>query len=199
MARLLFNFLYFMNKEDFIEGCRIIFYEVINMLDLALMKDGIAISSINKEDAFSISQWIEREKNYLKESSSINSIEFDEFMKRFIEYYITDNEIFLKLQKEDEIIGVLKGRVEGKELIFWFFMLGYEYRGRGLGKEIINIIIEHFCNDKGIKSFSAAVSSGNEQALRFWKNNDFEAVRITKNFFEDVKDDKDLIIFKKML
>lgn len=169
------------------------------MLDLALIKDGIAISSISKEDAFSISQWIEREKNYLNESSSINSIEFDEFMKRFIEYYITDNEIFLKLQREDEIIGVLKGRIEGKELIFWFFMLGYKFRGIGLGKEIINIIIEHFYNAKGIKSFSAAVSSGNEQALRFWKNNDFEAVRITKNFFEDINNDKDLIIFKKVI
>jgi len=169
------------------------------MLDLALIKDGIAISSINKEDAFSISQWIEREKNYLNESSSINSIEFDEFMKRFIEYYITDNEIFLKLQNDEEIIGVLKGRVEGNELIFWFFMLGYEYRGRGLGKDIINIIIEHFYNTKGIKCFSAAVSSGNKQALSFWKSNGFEAVRITKDFFEDINDDKDLIIFKKLL
>ena len=169
------------------------------MLDLALIKDGIAISSINKEDAFSVSQWIESEKNSLGEPSYINSIKFDEFMKRFIEYYITDNEIFLKLQREEEILGVLKGRIEDDELIIWFFMLGYKYRGKGLGKEIINMLIEHFYITEGIKSFSAAVSSGNKVGARFWENNDFEAVRITKNFFEDIDKDKDLIIFKKVI
>ena len=120
-------------------------------------------------------------------------------MKRFIEYYITDNEIFLKLQREEEILGVLKGRIEDDELIIWFFMLGYKYRGKGLGKEIINMLIEHFYITEGIKSFSAAVSSGNKVGAKFWENNDFEAVRITKNFFEDIDKDKDLIIFKKVI
>ncbi len=172
------------------------------MLDLTLKSDDIIISSIGKEDALKVQRLIEGQEDYLDEDSYINSIRFDEFMKRFIEYYITENEIFFKILMDDEIIGVVKGRLEGKEdkeLFLWFFMLDSKYRGLGMGKAILNILIDYFNHTLGVKIFSSGVCSCNDKAIRFWENNGFKPVRVTKNFFEEMENNKDLIIFKKIV
>ncbi|WP_052447288.1 GNAT family N-acetyltransferase [Clostridium polynesiense] len=171
------------------------------MLNLNVIHDDIVISSINKEDICCVQKWIEKQNHCLDERIYANSLDMDEFMKRFIEYYVCEDEIFFKIEKDSKIIGLVKGRLEHKEtqeLFIWFFMVDTELRNKGIGRKILNVIMDYFNNNMDTKVFSAGVCSSDTKAINFWEENCFSLVRITKNFFKADEDEGDLMVYKKI-
>jgi len=170
------------------------------MLSFSVINQDISISSIVKEDILKVQKWIEKQNHYLDESFYVNSLDINEFIKRFIEYYVCEDEIFLKIVRDGNIIGIIKGRVEKKEeieLFIWFFMVDCDLRNKGIGKRVLNIIADHCTKSIGVNVLAAGVCSSNLKAIKFWEENNFKKVRVTKNFFDNIN--KDLIVYRRVL
>lgn len=167
------------------------------MFDVHIQLEDINISSIEKQDVLDIQKWI----NY----QNCNSTDIDEplplkeFYERFLEYYISESEFFLKINQGDKLIGVLKGRIEFKntnEVWLRYFLLDHNLRGRGIGSKIINNIKDYFSNNLGIDSFYTGVCEKDTRILKFWKKNNFQLFRISKNYFDNDGQELDMIIMR---
>lgn len=170
------------------------------MFDINIDIDDINISSIEKEDIISLQQWINFQNYNFKDKEK--PLDLKEFYERFLEYYVSEGEFFLKINKDDKLIGVLKGRIEFKsssEVWFWYFLLDNECRHKGIGNSIIKAIENYFYQGFGINDFYTGVCELDTKVLRFWKKNEFKLVRVSKGFFNVNKQDKDMLILKKQL
>jgi ribosomal protein S18 acetylase RimI-like enzyme len=169
------------------------------MFDINVHFEDISISSIEQEDIVEIQEWINRQDAH--DRNALNKpLDLKEFVERFIEYYMSESEFFLKVKKGSRLIGIFKGRVEFRnpnEVLIWCYILDSEYRGDGLGTKILTKIIEYFKNDLGIGNFSTGIMEGNNLAVRFWKKNRFNLIRISKSFFSIEGKDLDMLILKR--
>jgi RimJ/RimL family protein N-acetyltransferase len=170
------------------------------MFDVHLDLNDLNISSVEKEDIISIQKWI-NDQNY-----GSNDIEkqlgLREFYERFLEYYVSEGEFFLKITKDNNLIGVLKGRIEFKnptEVWLWYFLIDKDYRGRGIGSGIISSVKEYFNDGFGIDNFYTGVCAEDTDVLRFWKKNGFTLIRVSKGFFSVDEKDRDMMIMKNTL
>jgi len=166
------------------------------MFDVHFDIENISVSSIEKEDVLSVQHWI---NNQYINSEIEKPLMFKDFYERFLEYYVSENEFFLKFNMNDKLIGVIKGRIEFKnsnEVWLWYYLLDNEHRTQGLGSKIIKSIIKYFNVELGIFDFFAGVCEKDIGIIRFWKKNNFKPIRISKDFFNISGEDMDMIILK---
>ncbi|WP_139905183.1 GNAT family N-acetyltransferase [Clostridium thermarum] len=166
------------------------------MFDVELAFEDVEISSILKEDLAMVQNWMGEQIRKTTEAVWTN---IEELGDRFLEYYMSENEIFLKIKKEDKLIGVFKGRVEFKdpnEVIIWCFVIDCNLRGQGLGSKILRELIKHFEINYDIHSFSTGIVAGSNSAVKFWKKNNFLLHRVSKNFFNVEGEEKDMLLYK---
>lgn len=169
------------------------------MFDMHIEIGDISISSVEKEDVLSIQKWMNDQENDVDVLPGKN-LNVEEFLERFIEYYVSENEFFLKIKQKTELIGIFKGRVEFKnpnEVIIWCFMLDHRYRALGIGSKVLESALEHFRNNLGISNFSTGVMEGDNRVLKFWNKNKFKLLRISKNFFDIEGKSADMLILKR--
>jgi GNAT superfamily N-acetyltransferase len=168
------------------------------MFDINIDIDDVNISSIEKEDIVSLQQWINFQNYNFKDKEK--PLGLREFYERFLEYYVSEGEFFLKINKGAMLIGVLKGRIEFKssnEVWFWYFLLDNECRGKGIGSSIIKAVQNHFYQGFGINDFYTGVCEQDTKVLRFWRKNNYKLIRVSKGFFNVNEEDKDMLILKK--
>lgn len=166
------------------------------MFDIHLVIDDISITSLEKQDILPVQKWINLQNH---NSLSEKPLASKEFYERFLEYYVSENEFFLKICKEDKLIGVLKGRMEFKtnnEAWLWYFLIDHEYRQQGIGSYIITNIIKYFIEELGVDHIYTGVSEKDISFIKFWKNNNFRLQRVAKNFFNVSGEDLDMLIMK---
>lgn len=168
------------------------------MFDINIDIDEINVSSIEKQDIVPVQQWI----NFQNSNSRDKEEQFGlkEFYQRFLEYYVSEGEFFLKIQIDGKLIGVLKGRIEFKnpsEVWFWYFLLDNDCRGKGLGSRIVSSVQNYFYLGFGIYDFYTGVCGQDTEVLRFWSNNGFNLVRVSKGFFSNDHQDEDMLVLKK--
>lgn len=170
------------------------------MFDIGVELGDINISSVQKEDIVAIQKWINDQNNDCKDRE--NQLGLKEFYERFLEYYVSEGEFFLKINKDNNLIGVLKGRLEFKtptEVWLWYFLIDKDYRGREIGSRIIGSVKDYFNEVFGINSFYTGVCAQDTEVLRFWKKNGFNLVRVSKGFFNIDEEDIDMMIMKSTL
>jgi RimJ/RimL family protein N-acetyltransferase len=169
------------------------------MFDINIHFEDITISSIEQENVIEIQKWINTQDNY-DGKALVKPLDFDEFVERFIEYYMSESEFFLKIKKSDKLIGIFKGRVEFKnpnEVLIWCYIIDGSLREKGYGTKILNNILSYFKNNLGIVNFSTGIVEGNMKAIRFWNKNRFSLLRISKNFFNIEGKEFDMLILKR--
>lgn len=167
------------------------------MFDIEIAFEDIEISSVQKEDVTDIQNWMQEQ---MSKNAEIVWTNIEELGDRFLEYYMSENEFFLKIVKDKKIIGILKGRVEFKnpnEVLIWCYILDTELRGKGIGSRILFEVINYFENDLGIYDFSTSIIDGSKGAERFWMKNKFELHRISKSFFNVEGEEKDMLLYKR--
>ena len=167
------------------------------MFDLDMQFNDVNICSIENEDVVFVQSWFNSEQGFCNKSIAID---LHEFHKRFLEYYASECEFFLKINKNNKFIGIIKGRIEFKnpnEVWFSFYMLNSEERGKGLGSDIINYIIKSFNEGYGIDSFYVAVELEDAASLKFWKKNRFEIQRVCKNLYGLHDKTKEQLLMKR--
>lgn len=166
------------------------------MFDINIEFDEINISSIESQDLKSVQNWFNNEGLGNKTE---NPLKFNEFYKRFIEYYASECEFFLKINCKQKLIGVVKGRVEFKkdnEVWFTDFLIDNENRNEKLSFDILDKVMHYFCSSYGIDNFFAAVNEEDIMVMEFWKGNQFKIQRIAKNFYDVNEEKKDMFILK---
>jgi RimJ/RimL family protein N-acetyltransferase len=169
------------------------------MFDLSISFEDITISSIVQEDIVCVQQWMNNQQFYAQEALN-KPMSLKELQERFIEYYMSENEFFLKIQQKNNLIGIFKGRIEFKstnEVLIWCYILDKESMGHGLGSKILNEILSYFKNKLGINSFSASIVAGSEKAVRFWSKNKFFLHRVSKNFFKVEDKILDMLVLRR--
>lgn len=159
------------------------------MLDVNFTYDNISINSIEKKDMQRVECW-------LSEKNDINNKIFNlkEFNDRFLEYYISESEFFLKAEINNIIIGIIKGRIEFKnenQIWFWYFNV----EDKNLSSLILKQIIEFFKKEFSIDAFYSIVDE-KSQLMNFYKENKFKLSRISKNFFKSENNNFDMFILK---
>lgn len=166
------------------------------MFDVDFYIDDIFVSSIEKEDVILVQHWI---NNQYINSENEKPLVFKDFYERFLEYYVSENEFFLKIEMNDKLIGVIKGRMEFKninEVWLWYYLLDKDYRNKGIGSIIIKAMIKYFNVELGIFDFYAGICERDIDIFNFWKKNNFKKLRVSKDFFNISGQDMDMIILK---
>lgn len=153
--------------------------------------------SVNEDDLVYLGEWI-RENN--EEDSTCYSLEPQVFYRRYLEYYVADDESFVKITKDGNIVAVFKGRFEmekKKELFIWLFIIDKKLRNRGEGSVIINKVIDYFREKYFIDRVRTGVVESNIKGVAFWNSLGFNVSRVTKNFFDGTNNDRNLVIMNK--
>lgn len=168
------------------------------MIEINFIHDSYNFSSIGKNDLEDIGEWVIKNDG---EISSYSLVDLQILYRRFLEYYITEDEVYIKIVNENDnnIVGIFKGRFEKKnEFFVWLFIIDEKLRNRGLGSEFLEVIIKYFSKDKEIKNIRVGIAKSNVEALSFWKSCKFEIERISKDFFERSNlEHEDMIIMKR--
>lgn len=155
-------------------------------------------SSVVKEDLSKLSEWI-KENN--EEDHTCYSLDNQIFYRRFLEYYVTENESFIKVHKGSKLVAVFKGRLElenKRELFIWLFVVEKGLRNEGIGSEIVETIIEYFMKEYKIDTVEVGVVGSNLEGISFWNSRNFEVARVSKDFFEDKESkERNLVIMKR--
>jgi len=144
------------------------------MFDIKINSDKIKITSIEKQDLGNIYKWIICQVEPI--NNNLGFINEAEFYEKFVEYYLNECEIFLKVEILNKLIGILKGRVEFKnpnEVWLNYIFLNQENRNLGLGSRILKEIIGYFGKDFGIINFFVKIEEDNFITFDFWKKNKF--------------------------
>lgn len=167
------------------------------MLELKINFNDINISNIDEHELTEIQAWMEVENQFAYGEDSL-----EELYERYLESYISECEFFLKINNKDELIGILKGRLELKnpnEVWIWFFYLNHEYRNDSIGMKIIQELMNYFSDEYGIDIYFTRIIKENEENIVFWKNIGFKIVRIVKDFYCIDGKSMDMLIMKKVI
>lgn len=167
------------------------------MFNIDIKFDDISIMSVEKEDIFKIENWINNQQVFNIDAQKNYGIK--EFYERYLEYYVSEGEYFLKVLCGSEFIGIIKGRIEFKNPNqVWIMCYLIEFRlYDDMFATIINEFLKHLYKNYGIRNFYTFVSANNHGMLKLWKNNNFEISRVTSNFLEIDNEEEDILILKK--
>lgn len=168
------------------------------MVNINFNYENYTFESVKESDFKELIEWMRKNNETYDITYSLDS---QVFYQRFIEYYVTDNECFIIIKKENNIVGVFKGRLDledKEELFIWYFTIDRKFRGKGLGSEIIERIIEYFESRYSISVTKVGIVEDNRGALNFWKSIRFTFLRSAKNFFRyEAEQNKGLVILKR--
>jgi len=167
------------------------------MFDINIQFDEVEISSVENQDLSNVQNWFNRDG--LGCIKTQNPLKFNDFYKRFIEYYASECEFFLKIQLKQKLIGIIKGRVEFKntnEVWITDFLIDSKNIDEAVSKNILHKVISYFCNSYGINNFFTGVMEEDIIAIEFWKCNGFEIHRIAKDFYNISGIKKDMFILR---
>lgn len=168
------------------------------MFDVSIKYGDIIISSIEKKDIKHIQLWYNNQKSFLYNSNDY--LDNNELYERFIEYYMSECEIFLKITKFNNIIGIFKGRVEFKSKnMVWVSCFAMELVSleNNEGNLILDEIIKFFSRNFGIEDFLIGVSVKDKKILNVLKNSGFQMLRISNDFFMNESNNGNAVILKK--
>ncbi len=169
------------------------------MFEVCINYKDINISNVVLEDIKCIQLWL-KEKNKLVYYGNNDYLATSEFNEIFLEYYASESEIFLKIHKENRLIGIFKGRIEFKDKnIVWIscFILEHLYLDNDEGNVILNKILKFFLHNYGITEFLIGISEKEKKTLKLLKNNGFKLIRISNDFFMSKETSSNAMIMKR--
>lgn len=169
------------------------------MFEVSINYKDINISNVVMDDLNCIQKWFNK-KNNLVYYGNDDYLEINEINEIFLEYYISESEIFLKILKDNALIGIFKGRIEFKdENIIWIscFVLDCFYLDNNEGNIILDKILKFFLRNYGIKEFLIGISVKEKKTLNLLMSNGFKLVRISSDFFINRQSSSNAMIMKR--
>lgn len=165
------------------------------MFDINIKFNNITITSIQGQDVAKVKEWSQCQHIDLK-----YNIDFSDLYERFLEYYMSECEFFLKISKHDKLSGILKGRMEFKATnMVWIscFCVDENYIDIIEQKDMLLNVLDYFSKNFGIDSFLTGISSSEKKTMKVFKDANFKIDRVNKEFYSSYENKEDLLIFKK--
>ena len=100
----------------------------------------------------------------------------------FIKHYVKEGELFI-VSRYDNLVGVFVlmgidfGRVEIKNMA-----VSMKYRGKGIGRKMLNHIIQ-YSKDKGHIKIRVCTGNSSIRALQLYQKEGFDIIEVDKGFF----------------
>jgi RimJ/RimL family protein N-acetyltransferase len=170
------------------------------MFNIDIVSHDVSIVNVEKEDIFKIEKWINNQR--ILSIAAKKNYGVKEFYERYLEYYVSEGEYFVKVLLGSELIGIIKGRIEFKnpnEVWIMCYLVEIKLCSTGIATSIINKFLTYLYENYGMRNFYTFVSVNNKEMLELWENNDFKISRVTSNFLEVDGKDKDILILKKTI
>lgn len=149
------------------------------MFHIIMKFEDINIASIEKEELGSIYKWYVKERKVQEEGYKRYITNKDEFYESFLEYYLSECEFFLKIEKRGILVGTIRGRFEFKNPnMVWIYYISLKplFRGKGLGTKILNNLLKYFNEEYDISNFYTKIKNDDYGAIRFMKKNKFNDI-----------------------
>ena len=160
------------------------------MLDIDINFEDIELSNIQKCDLHYIEKWNESEEGF----------NFSQLNDRFLESVLSECEYFLKIVKNNKFIGIIKGRVEFKninEAWVWFYYLNEEENTEGLDCKIMEELLSYFSQEYDIRIFFTRVAAEDSVSVKLWESIGFKPLRLVRNFYNINDKSMDMLIMEK--
>lgn len=148
------------------------------MFNIRMKVDEFLIENVCPEDVEFLHNWI-NEQNF-KCDMKLKLGDYSETYESFLESYLSENEFFLKIMKEEKFLGIIKGRIEfvnPSEVWIMHFIIDQNFRGLNIGSQVITHLMKFFIEKFGMKYFYTMTNKMDENMLNFWKRNQFNILR----------------------
>ena len=170
------------------------------MLNLSFNFYPIFVKAVNASDMGDISIMLNRD---LSNSNVVErkSISINKLRLRFIENFISSDDFFLKIQYGNEIIGIIKGRINFENSSAWIsmFYIESDYRKRGIGKCVYSEVEKILYSEYMINLISVSITLNEYEEFMFWHNFGFSINRIVNNFYDYYDEKIPMVILNKKL
>lgn len=166
------------------------------MLIINEFYDNFSFNNIGINEIDEIEAWFKTE--FKKEFVCSDIIELSSLREKVVESIISESEFFLKILINGNISGIIKGRLElgeENEVYIVYLFLKDQYRNKGYGKKVLEALISAFNNKFQVHEFFALVEEKEDSALKFFKENGFQLLRISKDFY--LSEDRKVFILHK--
>lgn len=170
------------------------------MLSLAIDDGDLIIKDIDKIQLYKIADW--SNTNYRYAMGVDKQITIEDLHEKYLEVLINAQEFFLSINFNGEFVGFVKGRVDLRdegEIWIMSMLIDGSYQKKGVGRRVLNLIMDEFNERLGITSFYAFLVNDNIEAKTFWERNGFSEYRSTKGYFTIDNKSHDLTIMHKDL
>ena len=124
-----------------------------------------------------------------------NLIESNVYKVDYLKYLLFKKDIILlKLEINNKIIGVVIYKLFFNEdrLHIMYLLVDKKYRSKGYGSKILDKI-----KNNDLNTISLHVNINNENAIKFYKKNNFKVKKLKKNYYSNPQSDGYYLTFKK--
>ncbi|MCD2346217.1 GNAT family N-acetyltransferase [Clostridium guangxiense] len=166
------------------------------MFDIDVKFSDICIKSIQEKDIHNLKKWFISQHMDLK-----YYINFNDLYERFLEYYMSECEFFLEINKKGNLSGILKGRIEFKSKnMVWIscFCVNEDLINEEEQKSILENMMNYFCMSFGVSCFLTGVAQSEKNTIKILNEINFKVVRVNKEFYTNYKHKEDLLILQKI-
>lgn len=158
------------------------------MMPINILVDDIVIRNLENNELFDAYKCIDQNEENFRILGRTSKFSFDDIKQRYLETLINSLEFFCGVFYKDNIIGIIKGRMEvesQKELCLLSFILLEEFRGNGIGSKILLTFEDYFYINFSVNKFCAMIMYNNNKINKFWIKNGYEIKRVTKSTGSD--------------
>lgn len=155
---------------------------MIILIPVNIVKGNYIIRNIESSELDKVLLCInENEENYLSLGMK-KQLTIDDLRQRYLETLTNSLEYFCGIFYEDMIIGIIKGRIENKDLKeLWImsYLIIRKFRGKGIGADIIKYFEDYFSYYYSVDKYCVLVIEDDISDHNFWTNNKYKLTRIT--------------------
>ena len=104
--------------------------------------------------------------------------------KKEFEKYLEDSFV---AEEDGKVVGSIVGATLENQGIIKLISVEQNYRGKGIGKKLIEFILEHF-KEKDVKEIMARSRTQNTAGISFLKTFGFEIIKTIENYYPNGDD-----------
>lgn len=155
------------------------------MLHINIFHKSIVIKNVSLDSLKDVVECINSDESNLEAIGINKKIDLGFIKERYMESLVNPLEFFCGIYQDFKMVGIIKGRVEKKsihEAWFMTFILKYEFRNKGLGTYILELVEDYLKTMYSIQRFCVVVSEENKGSKNFWLKNGYTIERVSNYF-----------------
>jgi len=151
------------------------------MVSLKVGNERVSFKNIIKDDLPEVLHWYNKLDEYMFATGIDRYLTLDEMNEKYNETAVSSYDFFVWIINEhNQKIGILKGSMKYQEKdSLWInsILIDSEYRRRGYGRIVIELITEYTREKFGIAKAFVSVVEDNKEAISFWHNLEFRPIK----------------------